>query len=774
MADAPAKFHFHNDAVGDDTFTLYSLLGREEMSTPYRFEMELLTRKKPESIKLEDLIAKPSHLAIRHSVALREGGPGSKVFKIHGILSEFELVDKVQDYVRYRAVLVPRLWKLSLTSQSRIFQDTDILKVIKGVLTDPKTHKFSSEDYELKTSATYPQQEFIVQYNESDLDFLHRWLEHYGIFYFFVQSDKGEKVVFCDAAAAYLPSLGNVRYRPSEESVAPGAAPGMDTSRTEETIKALRYRMSKLPTSVVLKDYNYRNPSVENKAQADVKDAKGEGKVYEYGDHFKSPSEGKAIAQVRAEEITAREKSYEGRSDVRPLRPGLVFTLDEHFHSGLNRDYVITSIVHKMERSRSSDGGVSDAIGYHNEFKSIESDVVFRPERKTAWPSIHGFMNATIDAGGDGKYAEIDNTGRYKVKLPFDLSDKKDGKASQYVRMAQPYSGAGMGMHFPLHKGTEVVVSFLDGDPDRPIIAGSIPNPESASPVTGGNQTQSVIHTGGGNKIVLEDTDGSQQIRMSSPTQSTYISLGAKNDPGHLHTGTAGDAAHDVGGSSTTNIAGNEAHHTEGTTFWEHKGFTSEKYLGSKQELVVGSNTAQTIGAYSETITGIKHETVLGMILEIGMAVKIEKVAGPHLFEDPVLKQEAKAFYMVEAPAGLIDIKDLMIDSSQVILIKSGGSKHIMNPSGSVIKAPAVACESDGVNVLKGATVVVKAKNEAGINAGGDLEVEGGTLLLKSKGALNQKGAEIHAEADTFEVNGSTLEVTKSKVSAKGTTFSVE
>jgi type VI secretion system secreted protein VgrG len=136
-------------------------------------------------------------------------------------------------------------------------------------------------------------------------------------------------------------------------------------------------------------------------------------------------------------------------------------------------------------------------------------------------------MSAKIDASGSGQYAEIDDMGRYKVKLPLDLSDKKDGKASRYVRMMQPYAGGGMGMHFPLHKGTEVALMFLDGDPDRPIIAGAIPNPDTASPVAGSNQTQCKIHTGGGNTITIEDQDGAQRMVMFSPTSNTIMTMGA-------------------------------------------------------------------------------------------------------------------------------------------------------------------------------------------------------------------------------------------------------
>jgi len=173
-------------------------------------------------------------------------------------------------------------------------------------------------------------------------------------------------------------------------------------------------------------------------------------------------------------------------------------------------------------------GGKGGSMNYKNTFDCIPADVVFRPLRRTEWPSIHGFVNATIDGAGSNQYAEIDDHGRYKVKLPFDLSDKKDGKASRYIRMMQPYAGGGMGMHFPLHKGTEVALGFVDGDPDRPIILGALVNPETASPVSGANQTQSKIHTGGGNSFTIEDTAGTQSMVMHTPSGNTSISIGKR------------------------------------------------------------------------------------------------------------------------------------------------------------------------------------------------------------------------------------------------------
>ena len=168
---------------------------------------------------------------------------------------------------------------------------------------------------------------------------------------------------------------------------------------------------------------------------------------------------------------------------------------------------------------------------YRNRFTAIPASVQFRPERVTKKSRFFGLMNAKIDAAGSGQYAELDDLGRYKVILPFDLSGRKDGKASAWLRMMQPYAGSDHGMHFPLHKGTEVLLAFIDGDPDRPVIAGAVPNPATPSPVTGDNQTMAVLQTGGKNRIAIEDKDGSQRILLQTPVADSWIRMGAPNDP---------------------------------------------------------------------------------------------------------------------------------------------------------------------------------------------------------------------------------------------------
>ncbi len=513
---------FASPALPPNTLLVLSFQGREAISTPFRFEIEMVSMKA--DIDSTAMIQQAAFLGIKQGVPIRGSDRrGIQTLKIHGTLSSFEQLGQGLGWVGYRAVLVPSLWRLSLNVQSRIFQDKKVPEIVEEVL---KGAGLAKDDYEFRATAReYPKREYVVQYQESDLNFISRLLEHEGIFYFFEQGEEREKVVFGDSPDACKPIVGepSIPYRPPQSNVATPTSDWFDP----EVIQALTYRENRIQSEVVLRDYNYRTPAVDLKVSAPVI-SEGIGTFYEYGDHYKDKDQGKAYAQVRAEEIACRRKLFLGTSDCRALRAGATYTLQGHYRSDFNADYLLTEVRHKATQAIELAGGASRvAVKYQNEFESIPAPVPFRPLRTTPKPKIAGTMHAKVDAAGDGKYAEIDDEGRYKIMIPFDLSGKDKAKATRWIRMAQPYSGPNFGIHFPLHKGAEVILVHQDGDPDRPIIASAVPNPETATPVKGENQSQCMIRTGGGNQIMIEDTDGSERISLSSPHSKTSFSIGS-------------------------------------------------------------------------------------------------------------------------------------------------------------------------------------------------------------------------------------------------------
>jgi type VI secretion system secreted protein VgrG len=390
--------------------------------------------------------------------------------------------------------MVPRLWYTTLTLRSRVYQDLSVPDIIKAVLKDSS---MADEHFELRLEGTYPKREYVVQYQESDYQFISRLIEHEGICFFFEHTPDGEKVVFADANASFSAPAGyeQIQYLPREGVTDP-----------VESIWSVAYQAHMVPQQVTLREYNWRTPSVPLLAQQKV-DAQGRGLQMLYGEHFRDTGEGKKLAKVRAEEFAARRELYTGHSRVRALHSGQIFELTGHLLGQFDQSYLVTEVTHEVDQQRvmGESGAAQGTQGYTNAWRGIPASVRYRPERRTPKPRIAGIVNAVVDGTVNGAAAPLDEQGRYKVLLPFDVSGKAGGKASRWIRMVQNSSGAGYGTHFPLHVGTEVALSHINGDPDRPIIIGSVPNPETLTPVIADNATQSVIRTRAGIHIEFED-----------------------------------------------------------------------------------------------------------------------------------------------------------------------------------------------------------------------------------------------------------------------------
>ncbi len=512
-----------------DTFTVVSFSGTESLSRPYRFEILLVSDRT--DIEPSDVLKQAAMFTIHRDEEAD--------VDFNGILMQFEESREYNDYFFYRAVLTPKLWWLSLTHHNQVFLNKTVPEIMEAALKDGGLAP--GIDFSFSLMNTYPPFEYICQYDETHFDFVSRWAQREGIYYFFEQTPAGEKIVFTDSRMRHSDfSAGkDLYYDP---------ASGMAALHTREVIHDFVCRHSMLPGKIHLKDYNYLKPSMSVEGMADV-DPEGRGENYIYGVWFDDPVEGNRLAAIRAEALMCRKTEFHGRSSVPFMMPGYTFDLNDHYKPVYNRKYLVTDVSHEGHQTGYLIAGLGPALTrreqdmfYANTFTAIYSDRQFRAPHETPMPRISGTINAKIDAAGSGRYAEIDEHGRYKVILPFDLSGRFNGKASAWFRMMQPYAGENQGMHFPLHKGTEVLLTFIDGNPDRPVIAGAVPNPETGSPVRDRNQTQSIITTGKNNPhpsvgaaakgamtasgkwkttptdnyIEFEDQQGAERIRLHS------------------------------------------------------------------------------------------------------------------------------------------------------------------------------------------------------------------------------------------------------------------
>ena len=503
------EYRFSSQGLGpDEELEVVSFAGSEGISRLYEFTIELKSRSS--DLDLDAL------LSARCSLELSVGG---KNRRINGVLKAFEELNQVGEFVLYRAVLVPRLWQLSMYRTNEIYLALNVPDTVERVLQEGG---LTADDYELRLQRDYREWAYRCQFGETHLDFISRLLEHEGIYYYFVQDDDIDKLVLCDHRQSHddLPEPQIVYSPPTNTNL----------EQFQDQVHSLVCRQSRMPRKVMLRDYNDDNPSVDIKGEAEV-DPKGIGEVYAYGENVESPEEGKALAEIRAEEIRAGKRVFYGESTVARLQSGYFCELEQHFREGFNQRYLIQSIEHEGNAPGMLTAD-EDRAAYRNSFAAIPAEVQHRPARVTPKPRFYGTLNAVVDAEGDGHYAEVDELGRYRVVLSFDREQRQEGKASHWIRMSQPYAGENEGMHFPLRKGAEVLLTFIGGDPDRPVIAGAVPNARHPSVVTGDNQTNGRIQSGGGNYIELEDRDDSRRIKLYSPHKHSYFHIGAPNHAG--------------------------------------------------------------------------------------------------------------------------------------------------------------------------------------------------------------------------------------------------
>jgi type VI secretion system secreted protein VgrG len=517
------KFYFRSEAVEGDALRVSEFEGEEGISQPFRFDIQLFSGHA--DIDLDAVLRAPAYLDIETAEMSR---------RIHGVLAEFEQLEQGPVHVHYRAVLVPRLWLLTLRRQNQVHsKDPESLDFKSGGLTvdkiiekELKDAGFGTEDFEISLQEFHPVREYVVQYQETDLAFLSRLMEHEGVFYYFTHQDDRDKLIVADKNERFEDQLdhGTLIYRDPRGMAEPAPS-----------VFPLRCRHVRVPREVMLRDYNWRTPGLDLTVTETVED-EGKGLICEYGAHYKETEmEGATLARIRAEEIRCRRRLYEGGSNCAALQPGHLYALDEHYRDGFNQKYLVTRVHHRGGQSSAGVSGLPEdenRPAYRNTFVSIPADVPYRPERRTPKPKIQGVVNAKIDSAGSGEYAEIDELGRYKVALPFDqgvdFTTLASGGGSRWVRKAEPYSGSDYGMHFPLHRGAEVLITHVDGDPDRPVIAAAVPNVETHTPVDEEDSRKNVLRTAAGNVMELDDTAGQEGFLMTNRSMGAVRQMRAR------------------------------------------------------------------------------------------------------------------------------------------------------------------------------------------------------------------------------------------------------
>jgi type VI secretion system secreted protein VgrG len=562
---------FASDAFARDTFEVLELHGSEALGEPFAFELTLLASRC-------DLDASA---ALREHACLRLHPQGSQApVPYHGVLSRFEQLHSTDSHTLYRTTLVPRLWRLGLGRRCRSFTtEQPITDTLRKLLVDSALHDTTMR---LRQPDAYRPRSFVCQYDESDLDFVHRWMQREGLFYLFEHDHDAERLLVIDHNALLPSPTTPVLWQPHQH---------MPTSHDRPCLHDWHALHQPLPQSLVLLQHNYRKARVQLHARAQVcPDGFGELAL----DHisFRDPDEGQRYARVHAQQLLCHARLFTARSTSCGLRCGQLIALQHHPRADFNRPYLITRVTHHAQRPTPSQPGAD--ISYSCTLELIPHDTAFRTKPTTAWPRIPGTVGATVHARSPSPYAELDEHGRYSIRLHFDNPSPDNPQPCARVRMATPYAGSHHGMHMPLLAGTEVLVAFCNGMPDEPVITAAVPDSENPSPVNNLNPHLHHIRTAGGNHIQLNDRDNAQSIVLACPSHNTRIALGQPPSAG----GTEGAGGFHVQtiGSSYTVITGTQILVLGGARNTAELGYHGRLVGGVDSSLAIGGATKWSAG----------------------------------------------------------------------------------------------------------------------------------------------------------------------------------
>ncbi|HXI29321.1 MAG TPA: type VI secretion system tip protein TssI/VgrG, partial [Vicinamibacterales bacterium] len=483
-----------------EALLFHGLHAREELGRLGEYQLDLLSPKK--DINVDEILGK--------NVTVKVELPDESTRYFNGFVTRFAQGGTVGRYIRYYAVVRSWLWFLTRTTDCRIFQEMTVPDIVKKVFGDHPT-----ADFVFELTGSYHKWTYCVQYRETDFNFVTRLLEHEGIYFYTRHTDGHNTVVLTDATSKHTtaPGYEKISYIAPEDLVRPEL----------EHIGSWDFARDIQPGVYVHDDYDLERPSVELRTRKTLTRSysPSDYEIYDYPGHYIQKPDGEQYAGVRIDEFGTQFETAQGISNSRGITVGSLFTLEDFRREDQNREYLVIAASHDVRfgdyEALPQSGGGTD---YRCAFVAMPSSQQFRPRRSTPKPFVQGPQTAVV-VGPAGEEIYTDKYGRVKVQFHWDRYGKKDDKSSCWIRVSHPWAGKGWGAVATPRIGQEVIVDFLEGDPDQPIITGRVYNAEQMPPWgLPGNKTQSGFLTrsssGGSpanaNAIRFEDKAGSEQV----------------------------------------------------------------------------------------------------------------------------------------------------------------------------------------------------------------------------------------------------------------------
>jgi type VI secretion system secreted protein VgrG len=585
--------------LGDDVLLLRGFTGSEAISQLFHFDLDLLSEN--DSLKFQDIVGK--------NVTLRIMDVTGAERYWNGFISRFSQGQLEDGFTAYRAQMVPWLWFLTRTADCRIFQNMKAPDIIQKIFADLKF-----QDFDLRLYGDFTKRDYCVQYRETDFNFVSRLMEEEGIYYFFEPEKNKHTLVLANDPAAHepCPDQATARYQ----------FHGGGITYDEDLVNEWRYQEEFRTGAWAQTDYNFETPST---SLAVTVNGKNPYEIYDFpGEHAIRP-DGDSLARIRLQEQSVPCVVSQGSGSCRHFGSGFLFTLQDHYRTDLNQQYLLTAVRHSATHDDYGTGsGGGGESTYRNSFECIPFSTPYRPPRVTPEPFVQGCQTALV-VGPGGEEIYTDKYGRVKVQFHWDREGKKNENSSCWVRVSHPWAGQGWGAVSIPRIGQEVIVDFLEGDPDRPIIVGRVYNAEQMPPfgmpggaVISGIKSNSTKGGGGNNEISLNDTKGNELINIHAQyDQQKKVEHDERVNVGNNRTESVGNnETITIGNNRTENVGVNES-----ITI----GSNRTESVGANETINISSNRTETVGATESITVALTRTRNVGIneMVNIGAAQEI-------------------------------------------------------------------------------------------------------------------------------------------------------
>jgi type VI secretion system secreted protein VgrG len=714
-------------SLPDGQLVLEEMSGQESLGAAFAYELGLVSL--DPDISLSDLLGQPFTV----HVTLPEGER-----QFNGIVTHAQHGGTNGGHTRYRITLRPWLSLLSYTSNCRIFQDKSVVDIVKEIFRD---NGFS--DFEDALSGTYTPQEYCVQYRESDFNFVSRLMEHEGIYYYFKHQDAKHTLVLADGYGAHqtTPGYEEIPYKQPNQP--------FDEDHLDAWIVAQQIR----PGAFAATDFDFTRPRANLLSQLNspLDNARADYALFEFPGQFLTADAGNERVKMRLQESQVSYEIIETAGDARGLGAGTLFVLAEFPRDDQNKEYLIISAQYHIHAANLESGSGSNPDEFRGNYTVLDGKTQFRPSLHASKPRVEGPQTAIV-VGQAGEEIWTDKYGRVKVQFHWDRDGKNDEKSSCWVRVAQVWAGAKWGaMHIP-RIGQEVLVDFLEGDPDRPIVTGRVYNADNMPPYDlPANQTQSGIKsrsTKGGaptnfNELRFEDKKGAEQVYAQAEKDLEIL---VKNDEhravGHdRKTDITNDETINVGHDRTEQVTADESVSIGGSRT-ETVGKQESVTVGASRDLTVATSNSTTVGATNDLTVGASDSTTVGGVQSVSVggsqsvsvggsqsvsaggsqSVDVGKdqsvsVAGGRTLDvakDETITIAGKRTVNVSKDDILEVTKKLSINVSDEISITTGDATISLKKNGDI--------------TIKGKNITFEGSGKINVNASGDLILKGSKI----------------------------------------------